>query len=347
MGAPMWIPVAGVSRGLRALIGVVTLSGAARDARVVDARRDSYAFGGRVIPADSGALDGVRVVAVDARGTYEALMDSSGLSEGSNPLPLPGRVTLRVFSDSTAPRYHTSVIALDAGAPSAPARVVLVPTHWRVRGGAFDGRDVRIDPARATTRYGEGTGYWRLTNRGRLAGRAVSWATDSFPLRMAFRRERGDPSISASDSAGFWENARALERLVGRPLFRPATFEEVNEPGADGILVTINRGMPAAGKTFITYDQAGRIYEALVTVSQRDFLVQPRVATHELMHAVGFGHTGAWSSVMGPNTSGVDTPSVEDVAYAQLYYAISQLQRDREAPFGILETARDRPAAER
>jgi len=341
MGAPMWIPHVGVSRGFVALLGAVVLAGAAREPRPVVSPHDSYAFGGRVIPADGGTLDGVHVVAVDARGTYEALMDSSGVFVGSIPLPLAGRVTLRVFSDSTAPRYYTSVITLDPGVLTAPSRVVLVPTHWQIRGGAFDGRDVRIDPARATARYGEGTGYWRLTKRGRLAGRAVSWATDSFPLRLAFRHEPGDPTISGSDSAGFWENARAIERLIGRPLFRPSSFEEANAPGADGILVTINRGMSAAGRTFITYDQAGRIYEALVTVSQREFLVQSRVATHELMHAVGFGHTGAWSSVMGPNTNGVHEPSVEDVAYAQLYYAISRLQRDREAPFGILEAARD------
>ena len=43
---------------------------------------------------------------------------------------------------------------------------------------------------------------------------------------------------------------------------------------------------------------------------------------------------------MGPNTNGIDTPSVEDIAYAQLYYAISQLQREKEAPFGILESGR-------
>jgi hypothetical protein len=340
----MWIPVLGVGRGLLALLGFAALAGAARDARVLTPStpsRDSYGFGGRVIPADSGALDGVHVVAVDARGTYEALMDSSGVFVGSIPLPLSGRVTLRVFSDSTAPRYHTSVIAIDPGASTTPARVVLVPTRWRIRGGAFDGRDVGIDPSRATTRYGEGTGYWRLTNRGRLTGRAVSWATDSFPLRMAFRHERGDPAISTSDSVAFWEKATALEQMVGRSLFRPAAFEDVNAPGADGILVTVNRGLPAAGKTFITYDQGGRIYEALVVVSQRAFLVESRVATHELMHAVGFGHTGAWSSVMGPSTNGVDTPTVEDIAYAQLYYAISQLQRDREAPFGILESGRD------
>ena len=98
--------------------------------------------------------------------------------------------------------------------------------------------------------------------------------------------------------------------------------------------------MSAAGRTFITYDASGRIYEALVTVSHRDYLGQSRVATHEMLHAIGFGHTGAWSSVMGPSTIGVDAPTVEDVAYAQLYYAVSQLQREREAPFGILESAR-------
>jgi hypothetical protein len=133
--------------------------------------------------------------------------------------------------------------------------------------------------------------------------------------------------------------AIGLEQLVGRSLFRPASFEEL-EAGADGILVTVDGRLGAAGRTFITYDQSGRIYEALVTVSQRDYLGQSRISKHELLHAIGFGHTGAWSSVMGPNTSGIDSPSVEDIAYAQLYYAIAGLQREREAPFGIPEAGR-------
>jgi hypothetical protein len=43
---------------------------------------------------------------------------------------------------------------------------------------------------------------------------------------------------------------------------------------------------------------------------------------------------------MGPNADGIDSPTAEDVAYAQLLYAISRLQRDREAPFGIPEVTR-------
>ena len=299
----------------------------------------SYVFGGRVIAADGGSLDGVHVVASDSRGAYDALLDSSGTFVGSFPAMPSSRVTLRVFSDSAAPRYHTSVITLGPGVPSAPTRVVLVPTRWRIRGGSFDGREVAIDPVRATTRYAEGMGYWRLTRRGQSIGRAVSWVADSFPLRVAFRHERGDPYISAGDSIGFWRVARNLEATLGRALFRPSSFDEI-DAGADGILVTVNGRMSAAGKTFVTHDASGRIYEALVTVNQRDYLGQPRVTTHELMHAIGLGHTGSWPSVMGPNTSGIETPSPEDVAYAQLYYAISRLQRDNEAPFGILEAGR-------
>jgi hypothetical protein len=260
---------------------------------------------------------------------------------GSFSRPPAGRVTLRVFSDSSSPRYHSSQITFGAGIPSDPTRVVLVPRSWRIRGGMFDGRDVAIDPVKATTRYGESSGYWRLTRRGRSVGRAVSWMVDSLPVRVAFRHERGDPEISVADSMRFWALASEVEQLVGRSLFRPATFGEVDAPGADGILVTVNRGMTPGGRTFTTHDATGRIYEALVTVSRTEFLGDSRIATHELLHAIGFGHTSGWPSVMGPNTSSIDTPTAEDVAYAQLYYAISALQREREAQFGILESGRE------
>jgi hypothetical protein len=310
--------------------------------RAGTARRpaDSYVFGGRIIAADGGPLDGVHVVAFDSRGSYETVMDSSGMFVGSFPAVPTSRVTLRVFSDSTAPRYHTSVITLGPGVPSDPTRIVLVPVRWRIQGGPFDGREVPIDPARATMSPGDGPGFWRLTRRGRWAGHAVSWVVDSFPLRVAFRHERGDPNVSAGDSIRFWEMARNLETLLGRRLFRPASFEEV-DAGADGIFVTVNRWMPSAGKTFVTYDESGRIYEALVMVGQTEYLGQSRVATHEMLHALGFGHTRGWTSVMGPNAAGVDSPTAEDVAYAQLYYAISELQRSREARLGIPEAGRE------
>jgi hypothetical protein len=296
----------------------------------------SYLFGGRIIAADSGSLDGVHVIATDERGTYEALIDSSGTFVGAFPTQPSSRVTLRVFSDSAAPRYHTSVVTLGSGVPGEAARIVLLPRRWRIRGGPFDAREVPIDPTRATARFGDGPGYWRLS---RHSGRGVSWVSDSFPIRVAFRHTPGDPFISPNDSVRFWDLATSLERLLGRNLFRPASFEEV-DAGADGIFVTVNRRMAAAGKTYITYDATGRIYEALLTVSQHAYLGESRVAMHELLHAIGFGHTGGWPSIMGPNAAGVELPTAEDVAYAQLFYAITRIQRDREAPFGIAESAR-------
>jgi len=296
----------------------------------------SYLFGGRIIAADSGSLDGVHVIATDERGTYEALIDSSGTFVGAFPAQPSSRVTLRVFSDSAAPRYYTSVVTLGPGVPCEAARIVLLPRRWRIRGGPFDGRDVPIDPARATTRFGDGPGYWRLS---RHSARGVSWVADSFPIRVAFRHAPGDPFISPNDSVRFWDLAMSLERLLGRKLFRPASFEEV-DAGADGIFVAVNKRMAAAGKTYITYDATGRIYEALLTVSQNAYLGESRVAMHELLHAIGFGHTGGWPSIMGPNAAGVELPTAEDVAYAQLFYAITRIQRDRDAPFGIAESAR-------
>ena len=298
-----------------------------------------FTFGGRVFAPDGGSLDGIRVVATDERGSYEAVIDSSGTFVGAFPAAPIGRVTLRVFMDST-PRYHASVVALGRGVPADPARLVLVPTRWTVRGGSFAGHDVAIDPIRAVARTGDGVGYWRLTRRGRYAGRAVTWVADSVPIRVAFRRERHDPRITEADSVEFWKMVTELERALGRAVFRPASFEEI-DAGGDGILVAIDRRMAAAGRTFITYDASGRIYEALVSVSSRRLLTDPRVAMHELLHALGFGHTDGWASVMSSSSRGVERPTAEDVAYAQLYHAISTLQRERDAPHGILEATRD------
>ena len=315
-------------------VAVASLGAAAR--RGVSS--PSLAFGGRIFAADGGSLERVRVVATDGRGTYEAIVDTSGVFVGAFPSPPQGRVTLRIFTDS-AVRYHPSVVTFGPGVPERPVRLILVPTRWTISGGTFDGRQVHIDPLRAVSRVGGAAGFWRVTRRGGIAGRPVSWVVDSFPLRVAFRRERHDPRIAPGDSAAFWAMAEELERNLGRTLFRPASPDEI-ERGADGILVTIDRGMPAAGRTFITYDESGRIFEALVSVSQREFLGDPRVAMHELLHAIGFGHVGAWASVMGPSTRSISRPTPEDVAYAQLYYAISALQRQREAPYGILEVGR-------
>ena len=327
-----------IIRRIGVLVCASGLLGAAPHAPSPGVPSDPYLFGGRIIAADGGALDGVHVVATDSHGAHEAIVDSSGMFVGSLPGPPEHHVILRVFSDSTNPRYHTSVVALGS-VLSQSTRIVLLPLRWRIRGGLFDGRDVAIEPGRATTRYGEGPGYWRVTRRAPAVGRAVSWVPDSFPIRLAFRHERGDPAIAPRDSVRFWEIAESVERALGRALFRPAAFAEIDS-GSEGILVTVNRRLSAGGKTFVTYDQGGRIYEALVTVSDHDYLGESRIATHELLHAIGFGHTAAWSSVMGPYTTGVQTPTIEDVAYAQLFYAISELQSDRDAPFAILESGR-------
>ena len=71
-------------------------------------------------------------------------------------------------------------------------------------------------------------------------------------------------------------------------------------------------------------------------MSSRSLLGSQRVVTHELMHAIGFGHTTAWTSVMGP-PEGVDRPTATDAAHAQLLLAVREAQHQFDAPYGILE----------
>ena len=58
-------------------------------------------------------------------------------------------------------------------------------------------------------------GILAVTKRGRSIGRAVSWVADSFPVRVAFRHERGDPFISATDSVRFWAMAMEPRAAAG------------------------------------------------------------------------------------------------------------------------------------
>ena len=92
------------------LVAAIGLGTGVHGSREAKPSADSYTFGGRVLSADGGSLDGVHVIATDDAGSFEAIVDSSGVFVGSFPRAPRGRFTLRVFSDSSAPRYHSSAV---------------------------------------------------------------------------------------------------------------------------------------------------------------------------------------------------------------------------------------------
>jgi hypothetical protein len=195
-----------------------------------------------------------------------------------------------------------------------------VDSLWTIRGGSYAGVTVRIDP-RAAGRDGR---FWRIS-RGHGASRIVGWSPSRLPVAVAFHRAS---AISMADSSAFWSIVRELESDVGLRLFNPAVLEAVGDP-EDVIVVAVRPGSRSEGLTLVTWDGFGSLYDARVFLRSRSAFHDRRIVTHEMMHALGFGHTSAWASVMTPSYDQVARVTVHDVAYVQAAIA-SRAAAERE-----------------
>lgn len=206
---------------------------------------------------------------------------------------------------------------------------------WTIRAGAFDGRVVAINPDLATRK---GSAFLRLS---KLKGdkRFVAWNPSRLPARVAFRSGR---AISLEDSAAFWSILNRIEADIGMRLFEPATLEPGSDPG--DVIIVDTRAMPGAdGRTYLTWSNDGGVYDARVFFGSRAILRSARIVTHEMMHALGFGHTSAWSSIMNPGAHAPFSLTPEDVAYAQ-YAFDSRSSNERDDMWERLALANDREA---
>jgi hypothetical protein len=207
-------------------------------------------------------------------------------------------------------------------------------SSWTIRGGSFDGRIVAIDPALAS-RLGR---FWRLSS---LHGqrRIVGWNPSRLPAPVAFR---AGLNISSGDSIAFWRTLRQVEADMGMTLFQPAQLEAGADPD-DVIVVDVRPMVSDDGVTLTTWSAHGSVYDARIFLRSRETLHNERVVTHEMMHALGFGHTRAWSSVMNPQAHTTRRLTAEDVAYAQHAIA-SRSFNEREDMWSRLALAMERGA---
>lgn len=182
-------------------------------------------------------------------------------------------------------------------------------TLWTIRAGAHAGAEVAIDSGAASTR---GSKFWRVSNV-RGAPRLIGWNPSRLPIAVAFR---DGGSIRPSDSAAFWSILERMHEDLGMILFRPVSLEKNADP-EDVIVVDIEPMLAHDGITFVTWSSHGELYDARVFFGSPSKLGDERVVTHEMMHALGFGHTSRWRSVMNPGGSPVQRLTREDVAYAQ------------------------------
>ena len=182
-------------------------------------------------------------------------------------------------------------------------------TLWTIHGGRYDLANVRIDTDIATRRSS------RFLRISKLAGdsRFVGWNPTRLPAAVAFRANRG---VTESDSTAFWGILRRMELDMGMRLFEPVSLASDSDP-ADVIVVDITSLGRDEGKTLVTWGTSGAVYDARVHLRSTSTLHDQRTVTHEMMHALGFGHTSMWPSVMNTGAFAPDALTVVDVAYAQ------------------------------
>lgn len=201
---------------------------------------------------------------------------------------------------------------------------------WTIRGGRFAGSRIPISVYLAKR-----SKFIRQSKLGNDPG-FVMWMPSRLPAAVAFRPGK----VNLEDSAAFWSILRDMESDMGMRLFEPATLTPGADPG-DVIIVDTKNMSGDDGLTYVTWGENGGLYDARVYLRSRMTLHDWRIVTHEMMHALGFGHTSAWSSVMnsGPYAPRRLTP--DDVAYAQFAFE-SRVESDRNDMWQRLAMAVER-----
>ena len=294
---------------------------------------------GQVYAADGGEVAGVRVVVTGEVYADSVAADSAGRFSLEVPAFPVGPLRVRVRSDSLPGRYHPALLRVPAGRSGEGLVAVLVPRRVTIPGGRYAGLSVPIDLREATRRVCESCGaFYRTVEGDSLPGRRPgipAWPPAAFPLRVAIDPEVG-PRLTPRDSIAFWRAAGEVEAAFGLDLFEAAPIEMVLEP-PDGdprgqVLVNVDPTLRTDGWG-TSAGTAGDLLASAVMLRRVSDFTSPRatgLVGHELMHALGFGHTCSWRSVVSAEQcpgqrSDVVTP--EDVAYALLLWRIRALER--------------------
>lgn len=206
-------------------------------------------------------------------------------------------------------------VAMTVG--TASAQTPFGDSLWTIESGTHEGVRVPIQSHKPLRTTRHGSSFLRSV-RVAKDERFVGYDPARFPIAVAFRHGRGEP-LAAADSVAYWTILNQLEADMGMRLFMPATIRPDADP-VDVIVVGIKQSAGADGLTLITWTSGGEVYDARVYVSARSSLSDPRIVTHEMMHALGFGHTDRWTSVMNSPGGRIERLTPGDVAHAQLSF---------------------------
>lgn len=317
--------------------------------------QDGPALRGRVVTADGVPAAGFRVL-VQWTNAGDSLPSASAAavdSAGGYAVPLPARLpdslTVIVDAADAAARTHHPALARIARAEAAWEHgFVLAPREWLVPTGFYAGQRVAVSPMRARRPSCPGctNGFWIRMAGTRNSVGFQGWLSSRFPLRVAFERGGSVPVGAVPDSAAFWRAAAGVEGALGMDVFRPVPFGQtlprrIEEDPDDVVLVRIDRTLSTPGLTTMVGSR-GNVEYAGVALQRASAVLAAggtELVQHEMMHALGLGHTCAWRSVLADVYRCPDlrapTLTPEDVAYTQLLYRVRELQRDGSLRWGL------------
>ena len=198
---------------------------------------------------------------------------------------------------------------------------------------------VRIEVALSGTRKSEH--FWRIPKAGGRNAGVVGWRSTRYPIPVAFRHARASDRISAPDSAAFWRTLTEMSADVGRVLFEPATIGDEDPP--DVIVVDVHSMPGADGFTRASWSPSGELFDVRVSFGSRSVLNNSHTVAHEMTHALGFGHTRSWRSVVNPGDRGAARLTPTDVAYIELAMLLRE-RRERIDMRRLINLALERGA---
>ena len=281
---------------------------------------------GRIVTADSEPAAGFRVVVRWTPGALAAVASDTLTPDRLGRFATPARdctadsVSIAVVADSAA-RYFSTRVTVPRARLADELRILVVPREWTIRTGRFAGQTVSVSPSDVLRRSTDRGSFGRVTRE-----HVVAWDASSFPLGVVLRHDLS-PALTTRDSVAFWQAAHDLEDAIGVPLFRP-TSDTAATNHVFPIDVLLDPAIKVSGLTYVSWDRGGRLFEGTVRFHSSRDIALPSIVAHELMHALGFGHTTAWPSAMQTRARSLGSVTVEDAACAQLLMRLHALQQD-------------------
>ncbi len=280
--------------------------------------QDFVPSGGKLIFGEPGLQDTVQVVsdgrnwAIQSRWALRDTVKVCPVSNGSIPCTKPILVLKKDF------------LALNI--VTAPA-VVTIPS------GLYAGQQVTISLEKARAGLFDGSFSFYVMNPTAYVG-----SYTSYPVPVAFCRSLSNMQITASDSVAFWTHLNSSNSVFGRQIFKSANESEVCQTQT-GIRVIINTNLTRDGGAVDNWGSRDYVSGLMQFVSTNRFTLSNFFAQHEGIHALGFGHTCSWSTIMytclAPDNNQT-TISKEDVGYILLMMAVSDEMRKLNTFYSIL-----------